>query len=165
MEKGNFVKVDLHRAYNALLFYTGVRRNEARLTLKEQFSLQGDILFWDVGEREKHSRKTESLPLPVNLPYVDLIVKVVQAAQPGERVFPFSSKTAYNIVRRVFKYPHYYRLSRITNFYEQGRTTTQLKSWTGLTVVALDSYVGKVDIMRMGKSLLEIKHADVSAQS
>jgi integrase len=160
MEKGLFIKTDLHRAYNALLFYTGVRRNEARLTRKEQFSLQGNILFWDVGQREKHSKATEPLPLPLSLPYVDVIWKVIQYAKKGDRVFPFSDKTAYNIVRRVFKYPHFYRLSRITNFYEQGRTNTQLKSWTGLTLTALDSYAGRVDIMKMGKSLL-----DISAQS
>jgi integrase len=160
MEKGNFIKPDLHRAFNAVLFYSGVRRNEARLTRKEQFSLQGDILFWDVGEREKHSRKTEALPLPIELPYVDVIWKVVQNTKPGAYVFPFSDKTAYNIVRRVFKYPHYYRLSRITNLYQQGNNTADLKSWTGLTIVALDSYVGRVSIMRMGKSLLKKPHAD-----
>lgn len=160
MEKGKFIKTDLHRAYNALLFYTGVRRNEARLTLKEQFSMQGDILFWDVGQREKHSRKTEPLPLPMSLPYVDVICAIVQKTKPGDRVFTFSDKTAYNIVRRVFKYPHFYRLSRITNFYEQGRTNTQLKSWTGLTLTALDSYAGRVDIMKMGKSLLDVQNKD-----
>lgn len=160
MEKGTFIKPDLHRAYNALLYYTGVRRNEARLTRKEQFSLQGEILFWDVGQREKHSRKTDPLPLPITLPYVDLILKAVQNTKPGEYVFRFSNKTAYNIVRRAFKYPHYFRLSRITSFYEQGRTTTQLKSWTGLTVMALDAYAGQVDIMKMGKSLLTPQRAD-----
>ena len=161
MEKGLFIKEDLHRAYNALLFYTGVRRNEARLTRREQFSLQGDILFWDVGHREKHSKETEPLPLSMGLPYVDVIYSAVQRAEPGGYVFPFSDKTAYNVVRRVFKYPHFYRLSRITKFYEQGNTNTQLKSWTGLTLTALDSYAGRVDIMKMGKSMLSIQHADI----
>jgi hypothetical protein len=91
----------------------------------------------------------------MSLPYVDLIWVVVNRTKPGEQVFRFSDKTAYNVVRRVFKYPHFYRLSRITNFFEQGRTNTQLKSWTGLTLVALDAYAGRVDIMKMGKSLLE----------
>ena len=161
MKEGKFVKTDMHKAYNALLYYTGVRRNEARLTIKEQFSVQGDILFWDVGKREKHSKATEALPLPLSLPYVDVILSIVKRTKPGERIFPFSDKTAYNIVRRAFKYPHFYRLSRITTFYEQGRTNTQLKSWTGLTLTALDSYAGRVDIMKMGKSMLEQQHTGV----
>lgn len=152
IDTGKFVKPE-HKAYAALLYYSGVRKSEARRTYKEQFSLQNGIIFWDVGPRLKHSKETDPLAIPLEASYANLIWEAVQNTPKGKKVFEFSDKTAYNIVRRVWHYPHLFRLTRITDFFEQGRTITQLKSWTGLTLVALDSYAGKVDIMRMGRSL------------
>jgi len=54
---------------------------------------------------------------------------------------------------RVFAYPHYHRLTRITQFFLDGHTIAEVKSWTGLTLKALDYYVGLVSIHKMGKSL------------
>ncbi len=50
-------------------------------------------------------------------------------------------------------YPHFFRLSRITNFFAEGWTIAQVHSWTELTLKALDSYMGLVDVDRMGMSL------------
>jgi hypothetical protein len=71
------------------------------------------------------------------------------------KVFCFSDKTSYNVIHGVWFYPHHLRLTRITGFFEDGRPITQVKSWTGLTLQALDFYTGKVAILDMGKSLGE----------
>ena len=55
--------------------------------------------------------------------------------------------------RAGFNYPHFFRLSRITNFFDEGWTIAQVHSWTGLSLKALDYYVGLVDVKRMGESL------------
>lgn len=186
METGHFVDLS-HKAYCILLYYTGIRKNEARRLIKEQFKLTPKTLLVDVFfavqqtrrikqpdgkieriptgqiiyERLKHSKRTPPIPIPLKAPYADILVKVVSEAKQGQPVFNFSSRTAYNIVRRVYKYPHLFRLSRITWFLqphpEAGRpagfSTAEVLSWTGLTINALNSYIGAVGIERMGKSL------------
>jgi hypothetical protein len=84
---------------------------------------------------------------------MDYEVKAIEQTKPNCRVFLFSDKTAYNIVHRVFHYPHFFRLSRITNFFLEGWTIAQVHSWTGLSLKALDFYLGLVDIEKMGESL------------
>jgi integrase len=153
METGHFLQPS-HRAFAVLLFYYGVRKTEARRALKEQFSIQNGLLFFNVGQRLKHSKETDPLPIPVNAPYIDLLVRQIDRTPKLGRVFDFSDKTAYNIIARVWHYPHHFRLTRITGFFEDGRTITQVKNWTGLSLQALDYYAGKVDILNMGKSLV-----------
>ena len=86
--------------------------------------------------------------------YVDEIIWCIENTETKHRVWPYSSKTAYNVVRRVFPaYPHYFRLSRITNFFDEGWTIAQVRTWTGLSLKALNFYVGLVDVKRMGESL------------
>jgi hypothetical protein len=152
MEHGKFIKEN-HRAFAVALFYYGVRITEARRAVKEQFKIQGNLLFFDVGPRLKHSKQTDPLPLPLSAPYANELVEQIQKTSSNNKVFNFSNKTGYNIVRRVWHYPHHFRLTRITGFFEQGRPITQVKSWTGLTLQALDYYAGKVSILDMGQSL------------
>jgi integrase len=152
MENGYFVN-DNHKAYVILLYYTGVRKNEARRAIKDQFQITKDKLIFTVGERLKHGIETPPLSIPLNAEYMDFVVKEIENTKPGARVFMFSDKTAYNVVRRVFHYPHFFRLSRITNFFAEGWTIAQVKNWTGLSLEALNYYVGLVDIEKMGESL------------
>ena len=81
------------------------------------------------------------------------IVETLKNRKPKELVWPYCRKTGYNIVKRVFYYPHYHRLSRITQFFLDGYSIAEVKSWTGLSLKALDYYVGLVSIHRMGESL------------
>jgi len=152
MKSGKFVKPK-HRGFVALLYYTGVRRGEALRALREQFRLEGNQIIFDVGKRLKHGIETPALNIPLGAPYAMEIWKAVEKTKKGERVFPFSGRTAYNVVCRVFKYPHHLRLSRITNFFSEGYTIPEVRSWTGLTLKALDYYVGLVTVKRMGESL------------
>jgi hypothetical protein len=84
---------------------------------------------------------------------VNELEDAVLDTKKGQRVFPYGSSTGYRIVRRAFKYPHYFRLSLITKFFQQGYTITEVRSWTGLSLKALDYYVGLVAIDKMGKTI------------
>lgn len=168
-----------HRAYVVLLRFSGVRKLEALRATREQFVINKDrgLISFDVGPRLKklrHRQKgklltdaeyeallkqrarslsTPPLPIPLDAPYVDYLRVAVETTPAGQRVFPYSAKTAYNIVRRAFKYPHLFRLSLITNFFTSGWTIAQIRSWTGLSLNSLNYYVGLVDISKMGESL------------
>jgi integrase len=155
MNTGHFVN-DVQRAYCVLLFYSGVRRGEALEVKREQFQITDEVIMYDVGERLKHSKETSSLTLPLSSPFMEELKILIENTKQGKKLFPFCSKTAYNIIRRVFHYPHLFRLTRITWFFQQGYTIDQVKSWTGLTLAALDYYVGKVDTHKMGMSLSKI---------
>lgn len=154
MQNAKFAKPS-HRAFVALLYYTGVRRGEALRAVKEQFWIKDGFLYFDVGRRLKGGKTTPPLNLPLNSPYVLEIWQTVQKTRKGERVFPFTGRTAYNIVFRVFgTYPHHLRLTRITDFLMKGFSVAEVKSWTGhKTTSALDRYVGIVDVQKMGKTL------------
>ena len=153
MQKGKFVKPK-HKAFVALLYYTGVRRGEALRAKKEQFRLEGNQIIFDVGKRLKRGIQTPALNIPLSAPYADEIWKAVEKTKKGERVFLFTDVTAYNIVVRAFgSYPHHLRLSRITNFFKEGFSIAEVSRWTGLTLKALDYYVGLVDVKKMGESL------------
>jgi integrase len=146
-------KKESHAAFCVLLYYSAVRKTEALRAKKEQFILSHDGIFFEVGQRLKHSLKTPALLIPFSAPYVNLLRDQIENTEPNSQVFKFCSRTAYNVVRRAFKYPHLFRLSRITNFFLEGWTIAQVRSWTGLSLRALEFYVGLVDILKMGESL------------
>ena len=148
MERGPFCKPE-HQAFLALLYHSGVRKSEALEALKEQFQVTEDVIYFDV-LRKKRSSQTAPLPIGLQKPFAKSITNSISKTRRHHRVFSFSPKTAYNIVARVFYYPHHLRLTKITQLYEKGATTTQLKSWTGLTLNALDYYTGLVDIQELG---------------
>jgi len=152
MKKGYFVK-RRHKAFVALLYYTACRVSEVLRTKKEQFKVTDKEIIWNVGKRLKHGLETPPLNIPVSLPYADEIAYAIRYTRKGERVFPYTRVTGWFIVRRVFKYPHFFRLSRITNFFLEGWTIAQVRSWTGLSLRALEYYVGLVDVKKMGESL------------
>jgi integrase len=160
MNNGKFVEPK-HRAYCVLLFYSAVRKMEALRTVKEQFQISRDTIFWDVLKRLKHGMTTPALPLPLDAPFMDELKEAIEDTEQGERVFPYCPRTGYNIVSRAFKYPHLFRLTRITWFFsphpELGRpggfSIAEVRNWTGLSLKALDYYVGLVQLKEMGIAL------------
>ena len=154
IEHGKFVR-PLHKAYCVLLYYSAVRKTEGTRPIRDHFQITKDRIFFDVGQRLKHSDKTEAVKILLESPYADLLKEAIESTPKGQRVFPFCAKTAYNIVRRVFKYPHLFRLSRITNFFAEGYTIAELHSWTGLSLSALNYYLGLVSTDRMAKSMVK----------
>lgn len=143
-----------YKAYIILLYYTAVRTTEAIRVTKENFRITKKAIIFSVGKRLKHGIETPPLNLPLKAPLMEELKEVIENTKPGAKVFPFCRKTGYNIVRHAgFHYNHYFRLNRITNFFLDGWTIAQVHSWTGLTLKALDHYMGLVDIQRMGESL------------
>jgi len=155
MESGHFVE-DRHRGFCILLFYSGIQKGEALRAIRDQFQMTETAIMFNVGERLKHGKQTPALKLPLNAPYVSELRNFIEDTRKGERVFPYCDKTGYSIVRRAFKYPHLFRLSRITNFFLEGWTIAQVRSWTGLSLAALEYYVGIVDTQKMGDSLAKV---------
>ena len=153
MKGGTFLSKN-HKAYVELLYYTAVRRLEALRVVKEQFTVTHDTIIFSVGKRLKHGIETPELKIPLDKPYTYELEQTIKQTGPGKRVFMFCPKTAYNIVTRAgFPYCHFFRLSRITNFFSEHWTISQVHSWTGLSLTALNYYLGLVDIDAMSKSL------------
>lgn len=153
MDSGHFAKRK-HKGFIVVLYYSAVRKGEALKATKEQFIIKEDRIYFDVKKRLKHSLTTSPLSIPLSAPYVDEIAWSVENTEKGKRVWGYSSKTAYNIVDRAFPaYPHFFRLNRITNFFSEGWTIADVKSWTGLSLQALNYYIGLVSTDKMGMSM------------
>jgi len=148
MSEGKFAR-EKHRGLAALLYYTGIRISEGLRAKKEQFSLQNQAIYFDVGKRLKHGKVTAPLKILQSKPYANLIWDAVKETKSKQRVFPFCRSTGYNVIARVWFYPHHLRLTRFTDLAKYG--IAQLRSWSGLTLTALDYYMGAVDIDAMAE--------------
>ena len=60
MNEGKFAR-EKHRGLAALLYYTGIRVSEGLRAKKEQFSLQENRIYFEVGKRLKHGANTPPL--------------------------------------------------------------------------------------------------------
>ncbi len=156
MESGHFVSKK-HRGFVVLLYYSAVRKMEALRALREQFTIEPELILFDVGERLKKQKswfkETPPLSFSLKAPFLEDLKTAIEATRAKKRVFPYCAKTGYNIVSRVFKYPHLFRLSRITWFFEHNWPISKVRSWSGLSLRALEYYVGIVDIREMGEDL------------
>jgi integrase len=150
MTNGKFV-TEKHKALCALLYYTGVRITEALRAKKEQFTIQKGAVYFDVGKRLKHGEHTFPLKVPFSKPFTDLIQQSVEETKQGKRVFPYCRATGYNVVARVFTYPHHFRLTRIS-FLAMKFSVLQLVNYTGLNPATLKFYMGRTDIEKMGEA-------------
>jgi len=146
-EKGRFLNPFRDKSFVALLYWTGVRKSEAYERVREDFAVTETDLVVDFHQRKKNGLEVPPLEIPIDLPYVDVIVAVVERTRQGQRVWRISSTTAWRIVKRALGqkyYPHFLRLNRITRMFDDPTTTVpEAKSWTGIkTTKALDSYIG-----------------------
>jgi len=153
MNTGKFVERK-HKGFVALLYHTGVRKWEALRAKKEQFSIDKDRIHFDVGPRLKNGLHTAPLPILFEKPFTEEIVWSIKNTNAGQRVWPYSKKTGYNIVDRAFdKYPHYFRLNKITTLFRKGFTIDQVRTWTGHKALgSLTPYVGFANVERMAEA-------------
>lgn len=136
------------RAFLSILFFTGCRVSEALALTSDDISCTEDTIYIQFF-RLKGSKQTD----PTEPPRADALTWLCD--QEG-KLFTFSRKTAYNIVKKVFPdlYPHYFRMNRITNTLEKFGVPTVKHSF-GLSLSSIEHYIGKVDIKRVGKALRE----------
>ena len=150
MDKGTFKKVLSHRSYLAFLYWFGVRRSEALERTREDFQTKDSLLI--VNAPAKKGGEREPLEVPVNYPYVNLIIKQVNKTRrtltnPTRRVWTFSAATAWRIIKRACGkkyYPHFFRLNRATRFLEDPETTLpEMMAWFGWkSAKTVDPYIG-----------------------
>ncbi len=115
METGDFKKRS-HKSFLAFLFWFGVRKIEALERLKEDFTVKERVLVVNAPGK-KSGKRDALLQLPLNLPYMDLIIDQVKQAKKRQRVWSFSRPTAWRIVKRALGkkyYPEYLRSGRET---------------------------------------------------
>lgn len=153
VNSGHFV-TRKHKAFVVLLYHTGVRVTEGLRAKKEQFIIQKDRIYFDVGARLKGGLHTAPLPILKEKPLYEELVYAIENTNPGQRVFPFCRTTAWNIVNRAFdKYPHYFRLTKITMLFRKKFTIDQVRTWTGHKQIgSLTPYVGFGNVEDMAKA-------------
>jgi len=149
MDNGKFIHPLRDKSFLAFLYWFGVRRAEALERVKEDFKLKDGLLIVDATPKKGGER--EPLEVPVDYPYVDLIIKQVNKmrrtlANPTRRVWNISGPTAWRIVKRAMPkhYPHYFRLNRATRFLEDPTTTLpEMMAWFGWKAAkTVDPYIG-----------------------
>jgi len=151
MSEGKFAR-EKHRGLAALLYYTGIRISEGLRAKKEQFSLQENRIYFEVGKRLKHGATTPPLIISLKRRHAGKIWEAAEETRSRERVWPYCRRTGYSIIARVWSYPHHLRLTRITDLFSKGYTIPEVKTYTGLTLPALDFYIGVVAIEKMAES-------------
>ena len=136
------------QAFLSILFFAGCRISEALALTSDDIHCTKDMIYIQFF-RLKGSKQTD----PQEIPRADALEWLCE--QEG-KLFTFCRKTGYNIVNGVFSqlYPHYFRMNRVTKVLDKfGAVTVQ--NTFGLSLNSIQSYVGKVDIKRVGKALHE----------
>lgn len=146
MENGKFVDPLLHRSFLAFLYWTGCRKAEVLERVREDFRAKDNVLIVNIPAKKGGEREGE-LELDMDLPYLALVIERVKKTSPGRRVWPFTTRTAINIVKRAMGekyYPHFLRLNRATRFLEDPDTTIpDMKAWFGWKrIETINKYVG-----------------------
>jgi hypothetical protein len=91
------------KSFLALLYWAGVRKSEAYERVKEDFKITETDLVVDFHQRKKHGLAVPPLEIPLDLPFVDLIVERVRKTKAGRRVWNISGVTAWRIIKRALE--------------------------------------------------------------
>lgn len=126
-----------YQCYVILLFWVGCRRSEPLAVTKDDVTLDDHYLLMDI-PAYKHGKRAGPLEFPLSYWGVSRLRQLWESTPEGQRLFRFSDKTGYRIVKRLFpmKSPHWLRHNRITKLRErrdQGEISTDdIKSFTGI---------------------------------
>ena len=133
------------QALLTLIFFAGCRISEALALESSDISCKDDMMYINFF-RLKGSKQTDPQEIP-RIPWL--------CEQHG-KIFHFSRVTAWRWVKKGFSnmYPHYFRLNRITKTLDKFGAVVVVNTM-GVSMITIQNYVGKVDIKRVGKALLE----------
>src|SRR4030042_1846980 len=142
-----------YQAFIVLIYYTGVRVSEALRALKESFQITEETLYWDVGKRLKHGKKTNPLPLSLDQPHIYLLLAQIQRTRKGKRVFDFDRTTAWRHCSKTgLGYNHHARLTAMT-FYLKSRdehgdrfSVAEICNWFGCSVQTVNDYIALLNV-------------------
>lgn len=149
-----------YKSFVVCLYYFGLRVSEVLSLTSDLFYVDEELLTIDVPKRLKHGKKTPPISVGLDKPFVKEIVTTLEKTKPNSRLWDFSRVTGWKVVVRAFdRYPHYFRLNRITQLFSPSKTrpsgysVKEVKSWTGLTLQALDYYIGLASSERIAEGL------------
>jgi len=147
-ERGLYDLPQDRQAFLSILFFAGVRVSEALALTSNDISCTPDTIYIQFF-RLKGSKQTDPTPIP-RTAFASWL-----CSQEG-KLFPWCRKTGYNIVHRAYEgfYPHFFRQNRYTDLAEKFSLATVV-SYSGLNPLSVEYYITKVDIKKVGKSLLE----------
>lgn len=137
------------KAYITVLYWLGCRRSEPLVILKEDVEEKHGSLFISIhyrldenGQRIPYSRaKRGQAGGPTELLLsnfgVELIKDVWKKTRKGKPLFPFSDKTGYRVIKKLWpkKTPHWLRYTRVTKLRKKlgnELTIDAIKSFTGI---------------------------------
>ena len=136
LDKGFFAKFS-HKVYFVILFWIGCRRAEPLNIIKEDLIETEGSLYLKI-PAFKHGARGGKIELSLELPGIIYLQTHWQNTRSSRRLFPFTSKTSWRIVKRLDPKisPHFFRHNRITKLRELKDkgilSTDDIKSWTGL---------------------------------
>ena len=136
---------DDKQALLTLIFFAGCRISEALALTSDDIDCRDDMMYVKFF-RLKNSKQTDPQEIP-RIPWL--------CEQHG-KIFHFTRQTAWRWVKKGFGdlYPHYFRLNRFTKSLERFGAVVVVNTY-GVSMITIQNYVGKVDIKRVGKALLE----------
>lgn len=172
--------VEFIQALIALFYWTGFRRSEIlgdkghkwKLkdgTIKKSKPFPGllkenmwmdDRYLYVYQKARKHGKRDAPVVLPLNLPYVDLIVQQWKRTKPGQKIFPISYVTFWRILKRIDPkiYPHFFALNRISKLAKNPNVSmAEICAWTGKTPKTVAYYMAREGrfTKEVGDKLLE----------
>jgi len=138
----------MHQAFLTLLFFSGCRVSEAVALTSDDINCTPETIFIQFF-RLKGSKQTD----PQQIPRIDALNWLCE--QKG-KFFPFSRFGGNRIVKKAFPhlYPHYFRMNRITKTLDKFGPVVVVNT-VGVSMITIDSYVGKIDIKKVGKAIYD----------
>lgn len=150
LEHAYYTEPITQKAFLVLLYYTAARVSEI-LNMKGA-DLQVSDKYYITIKRLKKSKQTPPLELRLSISGGTYLSMVKGYTLDEDRLFPFCRINAYRLTKRVFEvYPHFFRMNRITSLMKQNVPLNEIQNYTGLSMGALNFYVAKGSIARIGE--------------
>lgn len=133
------------RVFLILAFYLGLRQSEIRMLRKSDFEYRSDHLYMNAFRRKKgYWDGEEEARYPLYLlfrwPYVEEILDWLERFDSDDLIMDITAVTAWKYVKDILpkRYPHFFRLNRITEMVNTGRRIAEIRAWTGLHLQTIE---------------------------
>lgn len=110
--------------------------------VREQMWLDHNLLFVQQVAR-KNGHREAPIQIPIDMPFVDLLVSRWQATPLGKPVFPISTPTWYRIIKRIDPklYNHFFIMNRLTKQASDPEISMiEQEDWSGKSPVTIAKY-------------------------
>ena len=133
------------QALLSLIFFAGCRISEALALHSSDINCTSDMMYIEFF-RLKGSKQTDPQEIP-RIPWL--------CEQQG-KIFHFTRQTAWRWTKKIdeYLYPHFFRQNRFTKTLDRFGAVAVCNTY-GVSITTIESYIGKIDIKRVGKALHE----------